>query len=395
MLKTLNSVLLTSLLSMGAHASTFVGNGGNSGDVELQVTLKEIQETLRLIDNGKNSNEFKLCTCYPQLKGHPMCNTLSKLNSQQVQFCEKYIKDNSENLRKAANQLSQNGIEWTHEKIEVVENQSLRAADAVTDANTNKITLNKDQFINMPNYERVFLLSHELGHLQRWENKYIVDRQAIGPFDGPEGGREFLNSISAALTMEALDTQVIHQFQADLKRSQGYKKHWFELGTASTNTKEVLFGVNEKSGHFLSYRFQFSDQWGVQGEYRSSKGNKSYLSSTKSEETLTGYGVGISYRFFPFKDPLTFWGQSHFVISLNADKINGEFSLSDSFLKTETNSSSTSWMGSLNYYMPLQNNFWIFIKAAVSGHHISYSIPNITIQNDFNSNFNLGASYGF
>ena len=39
----------------GAHASSFVGNGGSQGDVELLITVKQIQETFEVVDRKSDS----------------------------------------------------------------------------------------------------------------------------------------------------------------------------------------------------------------------------------------------------------------------------------------------------------------------------------------------------
>lgn len=54
-----------------AKASTFVGNGGNAGDVELEVTLSQITSTLIIssvrqktkMKTMPNVREFSRCSC--------------------------------------------------------------------------------------------------------------------------------------------------------------------------------------------------------------------------------------------------------------------------------------------------------------------------------------------
>ena len=54
-MKLLKILLLNIFLVSTVHASTFVGNGGNAGDIELQVALDQIQQTLNLLI--KNSDD--------------------------------------------------------------------------------------------------------------------------------------------------------------------------------------------------------------------------------------------------------------------------------------------------------------------------------------------------
>ncbi len=376
-------------------ASTFVGNGGHAGDVELQVAFREIQDTLLLIAKNKNNDEFKLCTCYAELEGHPTCDILKKLNSSQVEFCAAHLRDHAAEVAVIAKRISSQGFRWTHEQIEVAEEQSLRAADAVTDFKSQSMTVNQDRFLKMKDYERVFLLSHELGHLQKWQDQPIQDNQKLGPFAGKEGGREFLNAVAAAVTMEALDTRVMVHYTASLNRSRGHKNHWIELASTTANTDQTQFGVTKTTGSSLTYRYQFTDMFGVQIEGRSLNGSNNYLSSTVAAEKTSAYSLGFAIRYFPFQDPLSFLGQSHVVAVAGLESMNGNYTISDNYISAQATASSKSAFGSVSYYMPIRYNFWVYAKATALGHHYAYDIPYGSIDFKTASLFNLGVSYGF
>ncbi len=87
-------IILLLFLQSITFASTFIGNGGNAGDLELEVSRNIIVKTLSAISKEKGS-DVPLCTCPENLKGLPLCQGIANLNENQVQFCQKLIKDNA------------------------------------------------------------------------------------------------------------------------------------------------------------------------------------------------------------------------------------------------------------------------------------------------------------
>ena len=89
---------LALILGASAGASTFVGNGGNAGDVELQVTINQLQKAF--VETAKPSADAatKLCVCHEDFQGKPLCEMLKKLDEEQVRFCDAYIKEKSPEL---------------------------------------------------------------------------------------------------------------------------------------------------------------------------------------------------------------------------------------------------------------------------------------------------------
>jgi hypothetical protein len=385
-------IFLSLLAAISAPASTFVGNGGNAGDVELQVATKEIQEALHFIHVNRDNSRSKLCECSTILMGHPICDTLRRLTEPQVQFCAQYLRDNAQNL---ASSLSSASIGWSRDSIEVQEGGQLRAADAVTDASQKQITVNQGRFLDLKDYERVFLLTHEVGHLQSVQNKPIQDRQTVGPFQSADGGREFLNAIAAATVMEGLDAGVFKNYEPALKRSKGYKKHWFEFSVLTIQGQNETYGVARTNGAAFSYRYQFAGPLGVAIESRATSGTDRYLTSTKSEETTTAWAVKLAYQLYPFSDPMKIFGQSHFLLAAGVERLSGHFKTGDGFVEATNDISSTAPVVDLSYYFPFRRGFWAFARVGYLGHRYEYQIPYRKIEFNPQTLTSLGVSYGF
>lgn len=380
--------------TLQVHASTFVGNGGHAGDIEAQVTLKVIQEALLQLSLNQGANENN-CRCLPEFEGHAICETLKKLSVAQAQFCSKKLSEQALGLHEETRKISDQGFRWTTDRIQVEGKSGTRDADAFVDFQRETLTVNQDRFLRLVDYERVFLFTHELGHLYGWKGQPVNDEQSIGPFSDKEGGRQFLNAIAAATTMKALEIRAFNNYQHISDRSQGYKSHWIEVANSRTGLQKVDFGVKEISGSSFSYRFQFKEPWGVSFRVASLSGSESILTSTQVREKISTWTVSANYRWFPFEDPLSYLGQSHLVFGLGWENLSGTYELSDGYNPILVTAQSTSWNASAAYFLPLKYNFWLSFTAFWQGRKYSYEIPFRSIEAKPVSTFNFGVSYGF
>ncbi len=388
-------ILIFLLGSLQSNASTFVGNGGHAGDIEAQVAFKIIQETLRQIHENSSAGD-KLCVCFPDLEGHSICDTLKKLNESQGKYCSQQLRENAAGLLLTTQKISSQGFLFTRDRIQVESRKSkYRDADAVANFHQQTLILNQDRFTQMQDYEKVFLLVHELGHLHSWKGESIKDDQSLGPFTGDEGGRQFLNSVAAAVTMQALEYRTFNNYKDILERSQGHKVHWLELSSRGTENKKVQLGVNKTTGSSFSYRYQFSEPWGVSFHLANQNGSQGHLTSTTAKEFVSAQGVLLSYRLFPFKDPLRYFGQSHFIFSAGLEDLGGRYEVTDTYTPAEARANSLSWSVGASYYLPIKYNFWVTFNWSKQGHDYSYKIPFRSIDVKSDSTFNLGVSYGF
>ncbi|MGE0631729.1 MAG: hypothetical protein AB7O96_04945 [Pseudobdellovibrionaceae bacterium] len=95
-------ILFIFIIPLSAQTSTFVGNGGGQGDVELAVTLRQLEETFRAIIDHKDTKSF--CECNPVFEGRSVCDILKSLKEDQKLYCAQTIRAQAPDLlRKLTN----------------------------------------------------------------------------------------------------------------------------------------------------------------------------------------------------------------------------------------------------------------------------------------------------
>ncbi len=382
-----------------AKASTFVGNGGNAGDVELEVTLSQITSTLNHIISAPEDENEKLCQCERILEQHKVCESLKNSNQRQTYFCADQTASKAKDILKLLE--SENGVQivWTSRSMEVSENTGDREADAIANPKAKKITLNREQFLKLKDYERVFLLSHELGHLVQIEKKYISDDETVGPFKQVDGGRQFLNSMAAAITMKSLTTGQVADYAQVLRTSKSYQANWisFALGSESKREDQSRLAIEKYSGWDISFRHQLSQAWGFTGGARLLKGENEFFSMTKATTELKLYNLQVNYRFFPVDNPLSPRGQSHFVFGLGLEAGQAKYKLQDDFTAEEDQANLLSPLANAQYFLALNSGLWLNAGLTYTNH--KYTFNNIGFdgyKSDPNQFYiNIGASYGF
>ena len=141
-------IILLYMISFSSWSSTFIGNGGQVGDLELTVTKRQIRSTLnRLQELKSENNNLEVCKCPEDYSDHQLCEIIKELNSDQKQFCEAFIKAQLPKLEKAISAVK---FEWINENLNVVEgNGQIRAADAIAQKTENKILINQSRFMDI------------------------------------------------------------------------------------------------------------------------------------------------------------------------------------------------------------------------------------------------------
>lgn len=384
-------------LASEAFPSTFVGNGGNAGDVELQVTKNQVLEVLQYIEKQKGDNP-KLCTCANVLEGHGTCEILNGLNPEQRLFCTNFIVNKSSEIIKMIKQNAIN-FRWTHDSIEVQENSELQAVDAVTNYETKVILINKPRFLEMKSYERLFLLGHEVFHLIEYQGKNISDTQNISSFQGLDGGRQLLNSIGATLAMESFNSGINQKYQSPLTRSRAREDWWIAAALGSANARDSYSTFNQEkySSFSILFRHDFTF-FGVFMGTSKMKAEKSILSTINASEERRYIEYGMTYKVTPFQDPLSFLGQSYFLLSLGAISMQGKYALKDNSLDEAETSSSNGWTAGCSYFMPLKNGLWIFADGAILNYKLKYNFTSGGTAIEYSQpqpRYQLGVAYGF
>jgi hypothetical protein len=383
------------LIPFTLSASTFVGNGGNAGDVELQVTLMQIKKTLNQIKNNQfEKNE--LCSCSESLEGHQICTNLKILSSEQRLFCEKKLTFESAAMLNLLNSPAGLQIVWTLDTMQVAEKAGLREAEGVAVASEGKIFLNREMFLKLKDYERIYLLTHELGHLVKIENKFLKDDEKIGPFKQNDGGRQFLNSLGSAVTMRSLVNGGVDQFAGSLNRSKTYKDNWFSVsfGSESERKDESSFAIKKYTGYQIQYRYQLIQQVGLSIGHREMKGADTFFEIAKTESEISLWSAKLNYRLSPFSNPLSFWGQSHFLFGLGIEAGTAKMSVNDGYSSENDQTKLSSPLLSAHYFIPANHGIWV--QTGLVATQYKYEFNKIGFKSQDNQIFyELGVSYGF
>lgn len=378
-------------------ASTFIGNGGNAGDIEREVTLRQVLGAFKAVEAGDIEPE-NLCSCSGPYKSRPVCDSLESLNEAQRGFCVQTFRSSAKKVMRLL-ESDRVKFSWTENSIQVREGQSLRNVDAVADPSKMKITINQERFLKMSDTDRVFLLGHEVMHLIKYKGNYLDDEGPIGPFKGPDGKRLLLNSIGSSVVMASYKQELFKKYKTVLKKPKTWKKHRIEAGLstmslAGSDSDSSAFASESLSGGQFVYRYQTSSPWGFLVSFRSLRESQKVLTSIEVEEELSGAGIGVSYRVFPFSDPLSFWGQSLLLIEGLAEFYQGRLKVSDPLVGIEDETSAPGASLDCKYYIPLNINIWLYAGAGVQ--YLNYEYDDIGPKYEsIRTHATIGASYGF
>lgn len=390
------------MLTNIAHANSFVGNGGSAGDVELAVTLMQIKEIFKTIES-KSDQKVDLCTCSPLYANRPQCEPLKSLDEKQVKFCTSALYQQAPEMLRLVSSRDNVRVRWTDGPIEVLENGRTRSVDAVANRETGEITVNQSRFRGMRQADRVFLLTHELMHLTKFEGKPLTDNGAIGPYSGEEGSRNFINAMaSAASVLQGAYPKEIKSYRAKLRRSQAWKPFWVGVdvgGAGLTEEPEGAFAFKSYSRLGFLTRYQWT-HFGVLAGFRTQYNDKSIHDSIKAEEQVSIFSLGASYRFFFSSDPLTFWGQTHLLTQVALEYVSADYKTHEDIagagVTIGENDHAKTFGASLgvNYYIPLFFGLWTYVGASYDVHPYKYKTLAINYNKNTLSGF-VGLSYAF
>ena len=379
-----------------AAESTFVGNGGNAGDVELHVSKLVLEKTLKTISEDQEA-ETNLCRCTGSYANYPACKSLEKLNNEQVIFCAKFIKERSADLASLL-EKSEVTVQWTEEALRVKENNANLPVDALTIYSSKAILINKENYLNLESNERNFLLGHEIFHLSSYEKQPVSDEQKIGPFNTTTGGRSLLNAVGAALVMYSVQNRIAEQHESDLNRSRQSKKYWVSLEYSQFQSKEdlgTLYIPNKYTGLAFAFQYAVSDKVlvGLHGSRYEPK--DTFMETINGRDKIDALGIGAQYRYFPFDNLFSFEGQSFGTIGFKYEFLSSQFELTENSLTIEDKAKTNYLTLDAHYYIPLQRGFWLQAGLNYNQPHYKYS-ENVDAQ--FTQGrwiTNLGVSYAF
>jgi hypothetical protein len=374
-----------------AFAWTFVGNGGSSGEIETIITFKQIEDTFHALP----ASRVDACSCNPQFQNHSMCETLKSMNEEQHAYCADHLKAIASEMADLAHNRDEIRIAWTQEKIEVIDNGQHRAADAVADPANHQITINQERFLQMQPYERFFLLTHELMHFTKADDKLLTDEGPLGPFAGPSGARNYIDASAAASVMRAEDDGIFKKYRGTLSRAQGWKRRWFDidLGSDGYTGGSTTFTMPNFGMIGTSFRYYPWDTFGFVVGYEGGSATKGILTTITATENINVFYTGPSYRWFPFKNPISYWGQSHLVVNLLVEYLTSHYNANDGDVSIDYSTNTWGVGATCTYYIPIWK-FWGHLGGGIHSRPYEYADLNVNYDKPFIS-AHAGVSYGF
>lgn len=394
-------LFLTLLLTLSsAWSSTFIGNGGQVGDLELTVTKRQIKSTLNHLDDLISENStIEICKCPENYSDHQLCEIINELTKEQKKYCEQFIRKQLPKLNKAISSVK---FEWINENLNVLEkNGQIRAADAITQKQENKIMINQTRFMDQRPYKRTFLIAHEVFHLDSFQDSELNDEAPIGPFKEKYGTRKLLNASAASIVLVSIDENVFQQYTDYLKSSSSAKNHWLTLSGSTArleSQKNDNYNIQNMTGYRLSYRYDLNSFYnlGLTLELESQGGSKSIFTMTRLQENRNVTALGMTYKFFPFSylDPFNSFWNSYFLIAVLYENMHSNYKLEDNYTSAISSSTSNASALKIGYFFPVKYNFWFSGFLSYSEHQLYYQEINQKFNNS-KIGYTLGVTYGF
>ncbi len=388
----------TTLFSgLESAASTFVGNGGSAGDIELFVAKKQVFDAFRVIE--RDASQVQWCECSPSFESHTVCTYLKQLSLEQSQYCSKTLEVLTSQILELLSTKSDIRYRFVHEPIYVKEGKRSRASDMIADRENREIIIHLKRFLEMTPAERRFLLAHEVLHFTQRKGQFMDDEGEIGPFTGTDGGRHLLNAMGAAIA--SLPGHPRYEYELSehrpiLNRSRGWKTRWFDfnIGTSSPNSESSqTFASDHFTTQQLSGRYMLGNL-GFILSFKGAQSEKTVLSSVRVNEQKYAIGLGLAFRFFLFRDPMTFWGQSHALIQGLLQSMSSTIQVQDDFTSSKEKIEYWGGQATFDYYLPIAWGLWVFVGLGIEHQPHKYRNINVNYTSPFLTR-HLGVSYGF
>lgn len=392
-------LLLISVFGNLAMANTFIGNGGQAGDLELAVSLKQINgalERIRLLKTEDPNRRF--CVCPEAFLDHNLCGTVQKLNESQQQHCEKFVQTQLNKLERAAKETQ---FEWV--KTEMVNRDSVgdRIVDAVARKDKNMIYIDQSRFLSLDESKRMFLITHELFHMDTFDGIKLDDEDKIGPFTHEYGVRDLLNAAAASITLTSLDETIFQDYTKYLKQSRSTSRHWIGLLSQAASVhddKNTNFSVDIAQGSRWTYQYQFESLYnlGLTVHLGAGSGEKMIFSTVNLKQKQSVTAVGVTWRYFLFNnmDPFSHFWNTFVQIELLHENYRGSFDMYENPNLISSSASSQAMAIRVNLFLPMKHGFWFNSGIHFSQHELYFKEFDYKLTSK-SPNFFLGVSYGF
>ncbi len=334
--------ILNLFLSVTVCAGTFTGNGGNSLDVQLGVTLKRIHDTFSEYQAKEVNN---LCQCYDKPNQMNICSFLNKLSAKQVIYCGQYLLEKKQSLIELTKSSSDVVFNWSERSLNVIEDGKKRYVESVTHPEEKTITINHNHFRQLDSYQQIILVTHELLHLVPHQGAHLMDQNTIGPFDKENGVRHLFNALGTATAVNASYFGYIDKYNSILTRSNNEMKHWLSFSLLNTKANEEdanhLLKSERSQGYRFSYRYQ-PGAFGAYWEYDILSFSGGDVVDVEANEGYSSIGIGGTFKQKFFKDSFTYWGQSYLLLKLGVFSTAYKYWVKDKAIKLEDSDQSIS-----------------------------------------------------
>ncbi len=385
--------LIAMMLTQSLHAqeSTFVGNGGNAGDLDLSITLAQIEDSFENISSDYES----LCKCADDVANNELCEVLRKLSPDQAKVCAEIMLESKSAMRALASKSSKIKFVWSDKPFKAqAKDGSKRPVDAVTQNAKNRITINRPRFLAMPQSYRIALITHELFHLARVRGNLLTDEQDFVPF---KNGGHLLDTLGAATAVAADDYGVIADFDSLRHVSRAYKRFLVQFARTSTRHHAEFYDRLFKSKNGGGYALNI--QYKVGGLLTRAGTDATITTSTSipgltSHEALYLYSVGLGYQWFPITARLSRWSETH--ISTFAEAVIGSagYRISDEAMSLRDSSPVHGAQLTAQLTVPFAHDFWGTLGYQLK--HVSYEYKKLGIKvEELQKNILIGGAYGF
>ena len=366
--------------------------------MELAVSIKQVRSAVENIAAILETEPNKhLCVCPENYASHNLCEVIEKLNDEQKRFCDKFVVKQLAKIEKASRETQ---FEWVESSMLNSDKVGVRVVDAVAQKDKKKIYIDQTRFIALTPSKRMFLLTHELFHMDKFETITLDDENKIGPFVEEYGVRDLLNAAAAGIVLTSIDENVFQNFSGYLKQSRSTKKHWFGFMSAPSQVKDeknTNFETRMNSGYRVAYQYQPDTlyNFGFTLQLDSQGGEKTIFGSANIKESHSTSAIGITYRHFLFNtlDPLNQFWNTFVQFEVLYERLDSKFSLKDAYTAEESSSTSISPAARIILYLPLNYNFWLNTGIEFSQHKLYYSEFDYTLASKTPSFF-LGVTYG-
>lgn len=387
--------LLYCVVSFYCHlglASTFVGNGGNAGELDLNMAIATISDVAKKLETAQDS----LCRCASNFPRHDFCQILGRLDANQKEYCAKILSKSTQSLQVLSSRSSELKYRWSDDELNLYEKDGKkRRVDAIAQANEKVIILDRQRFQDMSAYHRQALLVHEIFHFIEIDGKEFSDEERVGPFSD---GKSLRDALGAAIVVASIESGRSDRYAHLESISRADRHIWASLNIISLSRQNFDEGqlLVPKSTFGLEYQLGINiGDFSIHGLYEDSnyEGKIERMFSVSERKKLNSLGVG--YNFYPFNPrALSRWTEFHLNLTFMGVSGTAEYTVSDRLVALKDDAKVSGFQLRINSHLPLSNGFWI--NSSCGARNSSYQYKKVDAKVNLTEvTLTFGVGYGF